>query len=253
MYCLTPEVEVLASGQGNLTNEHIVPEGLSGTLVLPRSVCSSCQTITGRREGRVMQTELLHARKFLSLKRKHPKKKSKPLPPVSLTFHDVLDSAVELDVHLDIEAHPKFFVMDVFDPPGLLVGKDIYGINRLRFCVINLSRDTRKEVPECTLSLERIAGDLNYFVAKIAYSYAVAEGMTQDVDCGVLRDILLERNDQIFNYSGGALDTSIHVTTKSLHWLSIQDQGHFRTVRVTLFASHRAPTYEVVLGRIVGH
>lgn len=104
----------------------------------------------------------------------------------------------------------------------------------------------------CTMENLRTVGDLHYFVAKIAYSYAVAEGMTKDVDCSVLREILLERSDQIFNYSGGALNSAIPVTTKSLHWLSIQDQGPFRTVRVTLFASHRAPTYEVVLGRIVG-
>lgn len=249
MYCLRPEAEVVASGQGNLTNEHIIPQGLSGTLVLPKSVCSSCQSITGRPEGRVMQTELLHARRFLNLKRKHPKRESRPLPPVSLTHFDVMDPNAKFDVYLDVENHPKTFQMYETGPAGLLVGENILQANRIKFYGVNLGYNPLKEPSAFMMRLDITVGDFAYFIAKIAYSYAVAEGATQDVDCSVLRDVLLERSDQIFNYSGSALDRSIPVTTKSLHWLSIQNKGDYRTVRVTLFASFRAPTYEVVLGR----
>src|SRR6266853_1676428 len=58
-----------------LSDEHIVPEGLSGTLVLPRASCRRCAKTTGQIEGSVLRNLLWAPRTLLKMKTKRPKER----------------------------------------------------------------------------------------------------------------------------------------------------------------------------------
>ena len=61
----------------NLTDEHIVPHGLSGKWQLLEGSCQDCAKITSRFEESVLRKQLILPRTALSLPTYHPKKRPK--------------------------------------------------------------------------------------------------------------------------------------------------------------------------------
>lgn len=86
--------------QGRLTEEHIVPKGLGGTLVLPDSSCDPCAKLTSQFEMRVLRGFLDRGRQSLGVKGR--KSHRRPAPEsIEQTFIRADNSLVEHDIPWD--------------------------------------------------------------------------------------------------------------------------------------------------------
>src|ERR1700740_3099926 len=63
-----------------LTKEHIVPQGLGGGYILPKSSCEECRIITHAFETTVMSKNLIHFRTRARIHTRNPKKRPTHLP-----------------------------------------------------------------------------------------------------------------------------------------------------------------------------
>ncbi|MEX0954611.1 MAG: hypothetical protein WDZ83_05295 [Rhizobiaceae bacterium] len=85
-------------------------------------------------------------------------------------------------------------------------------------------------------------------LAKIAYSYAVAEHGFEELEKSEIRQVVRGERDDLHNFVGGALHGE-RLTNRYLHHLAFRERGNYRTVIVHLLASFGAPAYEVSVGR----
>lgn len=72
IYCGTTE--------GELTEEHVTPFGLSGLLVLTRASCERCRDITSALETTLLRHQWFAARAALRTRTRHKKERQKPQP-----------------------------------------------------------------------------------------------------------------------------------------------------------------------------
>jgi hypothetical protein len=86
-------------------------------------------------------------------------------------------------------------------------------------------------------------------LAKIAYTYAVAERGLNGFDGDEIRALLRGERDDVYNFVGG-LSRPEHFANRHLHALYIRERGDVLTVVVHLFASCKMMPYEVVVGKI---
>ena len=75
----------------DLTEEHIVPEGLNGSLMFEKAVCGTCRTKTSQTyENKALNKELYVPRRILELRKQKRKKKPwRPLPAAMSGEHAV--------------------------------------------------------------------------------------------------------------------------------------------------------------------
>lgn len=64
--------------EGRLTEEHIIPTGLGGTLVLPNASCDMCATLTSQFEMRVLRGFLDRGRRAMGIKGRKAHKRALP-------------------------------------------------------------------------------------------------------------------------------------------------------------------------------
>src|SRR5205085_3347120 len=72
IYCGTTE--------GELSEEHVAPFGLSGQLVLLRASCERCAKVTSSLETTLLRQQWFAARATLSTRTRRPKERRKPQP-----------------------------------------------------------------------------------------------------------------------------------------------------------------------------
>ncbi len=235
-----------------LAEEHIIPFGLNGGLVLPRSSCRRCERVTGRDDSLVLKGALLGCRTILGLRTRNPKDRPKALPLFDAT------TTPNRKVMVAIEDYPISILLLHLGPPPALTG-DVASAGRPTgtWCHF-FRRDTAvlrwkyglKEFG--TSSLDSWA--LSRVLAKIAHSYAVAE-LGLEGFSALLAEPIREQADHIYNFVGGAqeyLPPSNH-----LHEIGFEptsSEHDYIVVRIRLFAFLGAPVYRVVVGtRCVQH
>lgn len=109
IYCRASAKEV------DLTDEHIIPDGLGGDLVLPAASCKACATATSRAELHLLREAIQFPRGVAGLRSR--KRKSAP-PTADVTLDGELAAkAKPLD-----EAAPFMFAIFTTDLPGILRG-----------------------------------------------------------------------------------------------------------------------------------
>jgi hypothetical protein len=227
-----------------LTDEHIVPNALLGTLIFRKAVCYECKEITSVLEREVLKDELLVPRVITELKPLNPKHK---LPMVSLTAK-LGQIGAPFDVKIPAEEYPKFITNVIIDEPGLLTGDLHYAITRAAVQYINLENPNKPvKFPNVATQQKIKAGAIQHMVAKIAYSYAIAEKGLNYFDSTEIRKILLEDGDEIFNYVGAAPPEDSGKSAH-LHWISFLEIKGYFVCRVQLFGSIGMHPHYVVLG-----
>jgi hypothetical protein len=230
------------------SDEHIIPEGLSGTLILPRASCRSCAKATGKIEGAILRTVFWAPRTHLKLRTKRPKER----PTSFIGRGTYLGGTGETDIRLPIADYPTFLFLPELGPPGYLVGRskelaDMRGMWTYQMNVnpISLSKYGIKSIASAVLDSNR----LSQMLAKIAHSYAAAR-----LGLDGFRPILLEHI-----FSDGACPWHFigcaqvpPPQTDALHTIGLYEQplggANHLIVRVRLFASLGAPDYLVVVG-----
>ncbi|TIS86131.1 MAG: HNH endonuclease [Mesorhizobium sp.] len=250
VYCRT---DMSGYAADEVTDEHIIPRALNGTLVIRNGACAECARLSNKNyEAAALNSDLLVPRRLLELKasRRRGKNQSapRPLPPVALGDCGVFD------LDLAREDYPQFFSLVVFQPAGLLIGVDRGGdLQNPSFQSFNLGGKSRDS--DVTTKHTMINGPFAMMLAKIAYCYATAKWGESFFDAKDIRDLLLGRRNDVYNFVGNT-ESPERLTTRILHGLYVRHRGEWLTVLVHLFASCHdtkdssdCHPYEVVVGR----
>ena len=125
---------IYCGSKEHLTDEHIIPFGLSGTLVLPKSSCQDCNKITSRFERDVLRGEMRSVRIYRALSSRRKHKTAPPRYPLI-----IVRDGVEMEVELDRDDYPILLPFLEFPPPRLISGEpskegiDVKGVVTLSF------------------------------------------------------------------------------------------------------------------------
>jgi hypothetical protein len=248
IYCGATEYE--KGGTRPLSREHVVPEGIGGTLELPGACCQKHEGITSSIEGSILRHLLLAVRRRKEL---HGKKRKRD--GVTVTFTSLM-GGIETEIHPELEDHPTVLVLPRLHPPGVIFPEPGFG-----------GIFAHPLVPSQTW-IERgvgpfVAADLDMFrfcqlLAKIAHAYA---STLVDVNLfnPTLRDLidlkpsaLRDMAEQCYQFVGGFY--GMFAPSANLHELDIafNEQGGVIQILVyiRLFGNLAAPVYVVAVGTL---
>jgi hypothetical protein len=243
-------------GSDDLTDEHIVPRALNGSLILKKGACRLCAKKSNEEyEGAALNNDLLIPRRLLELRKSRNRgakqQGPKPLPPVSAG--DVTMGGGDFDIQLSDSEYPPIFSLILFPRAGLLDGVDRGGaITSLRLQIFNLG-GAQSRATNVTARAPKINGPFAKMLAKIAYCYAVAEKGFDAFDGTDIRALLGGARADVYNFVGNVAEPE-KLGNRHLHGLYFRERGDWLTVLVHLFASCNADSkvpaipYEVVVG-----
>jgi hypothetical protein len=157
-----------------LSNEHIVPLGISGRWILPASSCTACAAITSDFDGQCQESMMGAAKTQLGLRRrKHPR-------PAKWIMAPVGEKPAALIQAVPIHDHPSAIVMFQFGLTGITLGVPETGKYDIRIHLVPVVKDFRDRVARTgeKIWFNTSGASPQYFarmLAKIAHAYAVAE------------------------------------------------------------------------------
>ncbi len=243
-----------------LCDEHIIPYSIAGNFIIfEQASCKKCEKLINVFEHHVMKDVLGHLRFKVGSpsrsKRRGKKSRSEVFTSEVLSGYYSSDRIFLTNkIALSKYDHPIGFIWLRLKPPKILQGISIInddpvdGFGQTNPEMLKLL--TAKNNP--VVYIDKL--NLILFarsIAKIAYSYAIAE-CGQEVFVTLVRPLLLGKRAIFTDLVGG--DYDIPPPTISLHELQlfIFDAGivKFQCVRVRLFASMGTPNYDVVVGII---
>jgi HNH endonuclease len=242
----------------DLTDEHIIPRAMNGGLILKKGACKPCAKRSNEDyEGAALNNDLLIARRILELRKSRNRGAKqpppKPLPPVAAG--DRTMGGGKFDIALSDDQYPNHFSLVLFRPAGLLVGEDRGAdLKEMRLQIFNLGGH-EKRATNVTVQQSHINGPFAKMLAKIAYCYAVAERGFNAFKGDDIRDLLMGRRDDVYNFVGNPAERII-LGNQHLHALYFRERDGWLIVLVHLFASCigdpklPATPYEVVVGKI---
>ncbi len=231
--------------------EHIIAEGIGGTIELPEASCQTCEDATGRLvEGQVLGNTLKALRVHLNLKKPGSGRHPETLP-ISANV-DGVDRVIEIPTG----DYPIIFNMLVYPPPDVVnvntePGRLVVGMKlaHLKFDQMELYRKHRISGFSSAIWDNQM---LTRMLAKIAHSFAVAE-LGLDKFKPLLVSLITRGDISRMNLVGGddALNDGQRPSV-ALHELALGYQRINGTVyvvaRIRLFASSGGPFYSVVVG-----
>jgi hypothetical protein len=242
---------------GKLQDEHVVPYGLAGNLiVLPKASCSSCASITGKIEYYCLREILGHFRIKIGAPTRRPRER-----PDNIEVHrgryDRTRSAVELSQIVTIAPSdlPFMYPSLTFPTAGILVGR-------------SPDEDVNYE-----LKIHRMEGELEGFlgkdgairigpmlpieyvrmIAKIAHAYAIAE-LGLNGFRPLLKQLILDKTitlTRALHLVGSEIPTP--ASTPDFLFVAwdrcvLADGRRYVVVRLRLFPCFGAPLYHVFVG-----
>jgi len=244
MYC---------GSSNELSNEHIIPYGLSGKTVLPKSACPSCATITGQFEQKVLRGPMRNVRILRKL-RSRTKYKDAP----KKYELKVGKGNKEKIVYLPINEYPILLFFPRYSIPAFFNPKEYKkGINMIGSDTISFG--PRPEEVGKKLGVDRLIITHEYFphafarmIAKIAYSFAVAEKTIELIKgTSFPVEAILGKKDDIGKWVGTLTDPPREYKGL-LHRISLNKDKERGILigEVQLFSDSSAPSYGVILGKL---
>jgi len=243
-------------GKDGLRKEHIIPYGLNGNFILPKSSCKKCEAVTSAFEGyylgNMMMKPIRHSLRMQSSK-KHVGRKDLLLPYIK-TERFYADKAF-----MPIEEYPSTLFLYQLGPAdfieGLAPSTDFRESRAWSY-----SHDPQKQEKLFqVLGARRIylaafnAMKFSSMLAKIAYAFAVADLGYKNIRPFVL-DTIFEKDKTPSYWIGG--NKELAPPTDFLHQMRIEyirkpldfDGRVYILVHLRLFANLGAPEYHVVVG-----
>jgi hypothetical protein len=101
---------------GPFGDEHIIPEGIGGALVLPKASCKDCERKIGKVEGTLNNSDFEEARIQLGIKSKNS---GRTRQRIKLKLAAGLDQVTHH--YVPKAEHPSVFILPTFPPPGILL------------------------------------------------------------------------------------------------------------------------------------
>jgi hypothetical protein len=247
---------IYCGGTDRLSDEHIVPYALNGDLILPKASCEPCRLIIEQFEVRVLRGPMRAFRAVRNIRSRNPAKR-----PTTDTVTIVRDGKQQ-DVELPLAEFPVGLHFQKFAPPTVLGGEKVSGITLLTHDspFIQFSGPPM-EVVKQRLGADQIWVRQTYkpiefarLIAKIAYSFAFAEGAEGLIKYGespVVR-VILGETGEIGHWVGSMTEplTSIPGSLHELYVAPGQDGRGLLVGQVKLFADLPSPRYGVILGTL---
>jgi len=239
----------------DLTNEHVIPYGLSDreVLVLPKSTCRQCAAVTGRVEQQVLRGPLWAVRVYRNLKSRTKHKDAPKTYPLTVVRNG-REECVELPVH----EFPIVLWFPVFEPPAHVGPAAVQGgITVLRVHAVLFGPSpvqVAKKLCAEEIKISHCHQSVAFarMIAKIAYPYAVGEGRIDVAQrrLPVVSGIMCQTGD-VGRWVGTVNDAPDR-REGVLHRLGIiEDRRHRRLIGlVQLFSDSETPTYGVLLGSL---
>ena len=237
----------------DLGKEHILPFGLSGSAILPKSSCRRCARITGDVEQDILRGSFWPVRVFRDLKSRSKHKDA----PTHVSVSVVRDDKHEV-VLLNIDEAPILLPFPIFAPPSHLSGAEptsgisVSGHVTIRFGVNPKTTGKNLGASEIKITVELKPCEFARMIAKIGYAFAYAEGAIADLEgeSYILPAILGER-DEIGHWVG-TLTKPLEAFPTLLHRVLIHHELEkgFLFAEVQLFSDSQTPSYGVILGKL---
>lgn len=243
------------SSHGKLADEHIIPEALGGTTILPKSSCKDCEKITTKFECKVARFMYGNFRIKLDYPSKRKKQKKRP---TELPVHVVDNKKTRQEIHVPISDYPLTYLTAELPPPGLLLG--IAPSDRSPEIKFNIKGDaasvnhTFDALSVDHLIIEHGFDWAAFFkqLAKIGHcsTFHFARGMGYE---SLLPDIILGKSDHLSYYVGGiSQDSESEVMSANEVNIYMQEINSeiYLVARIQLLGKGTIPAYEVVTGRV---
>lgn len=235
--------------------EHIIPEGISGNLVLLEASCQHCERIINPWETRLLKGALLGSKTHLGLTTKRPSERPKELP----LFDPRNERRVggrERKVMIPIRDYPISLILARFSAPRLFNPAIPYEIlfdgAWIHFFTepnYDLLRKKHDLIEFGTSSLDIFS--LCRTLAKIAHAFTMATFSLEEFIPTLPHYVIGNYDAFCLHYVGGISEAP--PPGPLLHEISIEpatsEQWEYIVVRVRLFARYGAPIYRVVSGR----
>jgi len=235
-----------------LQQEHIIPFGLGGNQVIPRSSCRLCGRNTGMVERQCQRMMLGPTRIRLNLPTRNPSQK-----PSMLTLFIAHKDGHSEERTVPASEFPLIIPGLRLPPPGVLVGARPHPDNVGEFFLKYPTEELRRLIANENEAVRLASFNSWLFarmLAKIAHSFAVAEWGYDSFD-HFLPDLILGKTQTAFHYVGGDMS----ITTRDnngLHRIFARREiirgCEYVIVYLTLFCNFGMPEYRVVVGRWKG-
>jgi len=239
----------------DLRDEHIVPYGLGGNLILPKSSCGACADITSKFEMSVMRGSFWDARIYRKIQSRRKHKKAPKHYPITISRNGTNEI-----IEVSLDEYPIILPFPLFSVPGYLNtceqtnGIKLEGIASVSFGVrpeIVLEKYGAEYISPKTITDKPV--DFARMVAKIAFSMAIAEGALIELDNDQIQVLpaILGETDDIGQWVG-TITAPIVSYEGHLHRVLIhrdEDKG-LLIGDVQLFSDSETPRYGVILGAL---
>lgn len=245
-----------------LSDEHIIPLGLGGRLILPKASCATCREATSKFERICLHTMYGPLRLLYDLptRRKGDRPETLPLKVKRTQDHDWEYTPVAQ------ERFPFLITFPQFDLPGALTGAAESAAagpvtTRLWIRGASPSHNFEELLQDLTLQLRvhslmpESKADVPAFcslLAKIGHAFAVAETGVRSFSSPVARYATGSELSRCLHYIGSRSEDE--APSASLHEVSFLDplpDGSL-VVRIRLLARLGTPTYFVIIGKPEG-
>jgi hypothetical protein len=242
-----------------LSDEHIIPYGLGGKLVLKKASCKSCAKITAKLEQTLLRGHWWPYRKILNIQTRsgnYPKYR-----PAEL----IHPYRPKIPIQVKSDDYPIVVFFD-FDIPSVLIGKErpepsFAKEAGLKFIGQNPSYVLDKGVIRLLRQDEQVEYPINFessdilrFIAKVAHGISIYKYGLDSCNEYFLPKIILGNGDGALTYVGGCSSEILKpvLPGKGLHSTFERDSNDFRIVNVQLFrdSGDPPPIYEAVVGTI---
>jgi len=237
----------------NLRREHIVPLGLSGTAVLPKSTCGQCAKITGCVEQTVLRGPMWAVRVYRDLKSRTKHKDSPKTYPLT-----VFRGERQEEIKLSAKEYPILLSFPIFSPPAFLNPEGYTSGIRLKG-VATVCFGPRPEDVATKLCATKIQLTQDYeyvtfarMLAKIAYAFAAAESQLRFIEgSATVLPAILGKADDIGKWVG-TLTQPLQSYGGSLHRILVHKDKEKGLLigEVQLFSDSQTPSYGVILGKL---
>lgn len=244
---------IYCGSKKKLTDEHVIPLGLNGNIILPDASCLDCNKITSNFEGSVLKGDLKSLRAALSFKTRRPRDMPKTVP--LWVTQNGRESVLQVPPAESLAVLP----FPIFELPGFCVGREPKpGITICSFVNVHFGANPQQllarygaEKVGVVLRVDSLA--FARMVAKIAYCTVVGELGYGALDQNYVLPAIVGSSDDLGTWVGAAEGPTQPMPQEIQHSVtySIYEKANQRIlgVGVKLFSNTAAPAYLVVLGR----
>lgn len=254
-FCIYCGSDTYAHGSSRkLGDEHIIPEGLGGRLILKEASCKSCEKITSQAELEWLRGSFYAARVHKGL----GKKKRRTLQTLPLK---ILTNGKVVIKDVPLKEYPSMVVTLLFDTPEILLG--LNPVNKVLSGGVAVGTfppfgELLKDyLAQGSVTIEpprksATSTHLGRMLAKIAHAYAVAELGIKGFN-SVLQPIILGNDIRhLAYYVGGSREISpplsSHYSISLLNSRSATSMPVYEVEIRLLSDIQGMPTYRVIVG-----